>query len=144
MTMKRYHLQDSDFTNLYERYCQVSKSTQEHVVIDVLIQENDTSSSESSYPGIKTVKVFVQRPGQGADLMYLIHVVRVDSDNGSSGAVISGEGENNLFHITTTDKSAQVKVVDSKGMIENDFVTNIKPKFDSDNKELIIIHVEEL
>ena len=41
-------------------------------------------------------------------------------------------------------KSAQVKVVDQQGNIENDFVTGIAPRFDEESGELTIIHVNEV
>ena len=48
------------------------------------------------------------------------------------------------FHMTTTKKSAQIKTIDDQGQLENDFVTNVAPKFDRDSGELTIIHVEQL
>lgn len=132
---------DNDITNLSECYMRVHQPAE--MVKDLYIPVCE-SNDRVSFPGIRTVKVFIQKPGRGADLTYMINVKRVDSDNGSNGVIISGEDGDNMYHVTTTQDGAQVKVIDSKGMIENDFVTRVKPKFDSASKELIIIQVEEL
>ncbi len=143
--MKRFGMYNDDFNGLFECYAKVSPGL---VVERTLPSETrrtvDLSTKSSSYADIKQVKVFIQRHGRGADLAHVIKTKTVDSDDGDGGVILSGiEGEKN-FNITTNKKSAQVKMIDSQGNIENDFVTNIAPRFDDNNKELTIIHVEEL
>lgn len=143
--MKRFGRYNNDFNNLFECYAKVSPGL---VVERSLPSETrkpvDISSRTLSFPDVKKIKVFIQRHGRGADLAHVIKTNNVDSDDGDGGVIISGtEGERN-FNVVTSKSSAQVKVVDRQGNIENDFVTNIAPRFDSERGELTIIHVEEL
>ena len=68
----------------------------------------------------------------------------VDSDDGDGGAILTGSEDDKTFNIVTNKKSAQVKMIDQQGNVENDFVTNISPRFDGSTGELTIIQVEEL
>ena len=140
--MKRYGMYDNDFDGLFERYCDVNKNLKESRYRSLIIQEAKYGST--SYPDLSSVKVFIQRPGRGADLTHHIDVSAINSDDGDMNTMLSGSEGERTFNVTTTKDSAQIKTVDKAGNIENEFVTRIKPRFDSDKKELIIIHVEEL
>lgn len=140
--MKRFGMYDDDFNNLFERYCDVNQNLRENRFMSAIIQEAVYGST--SYPDLSNVKVFVQRPGRGADLVHQIDVKSINSDDGDMNTMLTGTEGDKTFNITTTPDSAQIKTVDQTGNVENDFVTRIKPRFDSDKKELIIIHVEEL
>lgn len=97
-----------------------------------------------SFPGAKYCKIFIQQPGRGADLRHLGTVTRVESDDGEGNTVISASEQDTELNIITTETGAQVRLVDSTGNIENEFVTNIAPKFDNSTKEITIIHIEQL
>lgn len=141
--MKRFGMYNNDFNNLFECYAKVNKQ----LVVESLPSETrkaTTISTGDSYPGLKQIKIFIQKPGRGADLTNIINVKSIDSDNGNGGAIISGDENDRTFHLVTTDKNAQVKTIDQQGTLENDFVTNVAPKFDQSKGELSIIHVEHL
>lgn len=144
--MKRFGMYDNDYNNLFECYNQVAGVINEAPIrqLPSETREQSTSNKGDSFPGIKQIKVFVQKPGRGADLMNMINVSSVDSDDHEGGAIISGNENDRNFHVSTTKKSAQIKTIDRLGNIENDFVTNIEPRFDPKSGELTIIHVEEL
>lgn len=144
--MKRFGTYESDFANLFECYAQVNKSV---VVERDLPSVNrsiniPTTSKEPSFKGLKFIKIFLQRVGQGADLIHLVKLKSIDSDDGEGSTIITGSEGDDTIQIVVNKSSAQVKVVDSQGNIENDFVTNIAPRFDSENGELTIIHVNEV
>ena len=144
--MKRFGMYDNDFNNLFECYTKVTGVINEAPIRQLPSETRDTNTSSKgdSFPGLKQIKVFVQKPGRGADLMNMISVSSVDSDDRDGGAVISGNEHDRNFHVSTTKKSAQIKTIDRMGNVENDFVTNIEPRFDPNTGELTIIHVEEL
>lgn len=142
--MKRFGRYDNDFNNLFECYSKVNKSFVIERQLPSETRQPITTLTGDSYPGIKHVKIFIQRPGRGADLAHLVKINSIDSDNGESGAILSGIEGDKTFHMSTTDTNAQVKVVDSQGNLENDFVTTVAPKYDSGTGELSIIHVETL
>lgn len=144
--MKRFGTYESDFANLFECYAQVNKS---------VVMERDlpsisrginipTSKNGSSFKGLKFVKIFIQQTGQGADLIHLAKLKSIDSDDGEGSVIITTiEGDDTIQIVINKDNS-QVKVVDSQGNVENDFVTSIAPRFDEDSGELTIIHVNEV
>ena len=142
--MKRFGRYDNDFNNLFECYSKVNKSFVIERQLPSETRQPITTLTGDSYPGIKHVKIFIQRPGRGADLAHLVKINSIDSDNGESGAILSGIEGDKTFHMSTTDTNAQVKVVDSQGNLENDFVTTVAPKYASGTGELSIIHVETL
>lgn len=142
--MKRFGTYDNDFNNLFECYNKVNKNIVVERSLPSETRQPITTLTGDSFPGIKHVKIFIQRPGRGADLAHLVNINSIDSDNGESGAILSGTEGEKSFHMSTTDTNAQVKVVDSQGNLENDFVTTIAPKYDSKSGELTIIHVETL
>jgi hypothetical protein len=96
----------------------------------------------TSYPDLKIVKIFTQKPGRGADLTNAVNVKSVDSDDHDGGVIVTGVEGDKIFNIITTKKTAQIKMIDELGNIEDEFVTNVAPRFS--NNELIIINVEEL
>lgn len=137
--MKRFGRYNNDFMGLYESYSKVQSL--EPGVVDLPV----TFVNEgNSFPEAETAKVFIQRPAGGADLKYFVDIVGVDSDDGDSGTVISGRDGEKQINIITTKRSVQVRVIDSAGMIEDDFVSSIPPKYDVNNKELTIIQVEQV
>jgi hypothetical protein len=144
--MKRFGKYEDDFANLFECYAQVNKS---------IVVERDlpsisrgvnipTTSKSPSFSGLKFIKIFLQRTGQGADLIHLAKLKSIDSDDGEGSTIITGVEDDDTIQIVVSKKNAQVKVVDSEGNIENDFVTGIAPRFDSESGELTIIHVNEV
>jgi len=141
--MKRFGRYDNDFNGLFECYRQVNSLVVERELPSATRQPTSITTGDS-FPGIKTIKVFVQRPGRGADLTNIIDVNRLGSDNGDNGTVISGTEGDKIFNVTTTSKGSQIKTYDNENNLENDFVTNIAPRYDSEARELVIIHVEEL
>jgi hypothetical protein len=141
--MKRFGRYDNDFNGLFECYRQVNSLVVERELPSATRQPTSITTGDS-FPGIKTIKVFVQRPGRGADLTNIIDVNRLGSDNGDNGTVISGTEGDKVFDVITTSKGAQIKTYDNENNLENDFVTNIAPRYDSEARELVIIHVEEL
>lgn len=141
--MKRFGMYNNDFNNLFECYAKVNKE----LVVEGLPSETRkpvTISTGDSFPGLKNVKIFIQKPGRGADLSNIINVKSIDSDNGDGGAIISGTEHDKMFHLVTTDKNAQVKTIDKQGALENDFVTTVAPRYDENKGELTIIHIEHL
>jgi len=144
--MKRFGTYESDFANLFECYAQVNKS----VVIERDLPSVSrsinipTNKKGSSFKGLKFVKIFLQRTGQGADLIHLAKLKSIDSDDGQGSTIITASENDDTIQIVINKKSAQVKVVDQQGNIENDFVTGIAPRFDEESGELTIIHVNEV
>lgn len=137
--MKRFGRYNNDFMGLYESYTKVH--SHDTAVVDLPV----TYVNEGiSFPEIETAKVFIQRPAGGADLKYFVDITAVDSDDGDSGTVISGRDGEKQVNIITTKRSVQVRVIDSAGMVEDDFVSSIPPKFDVNNKELTIIQIEQV
>tara|TARA_B100002019_G_scaffold263569_1_gene251727 strand:- start:1592 stop:2020 length:429 start_codon:yes stop_codon:yes gene_type:complete len=142
--MKRFGRYDNDFNALFECYNLVNPDVVVERELPSVSRQKNTTSSGESFPGLKKIKIFVQKPGRGADLMHMIDLKTIDSDDSDGGTVISGKESDKNFHMITTKKSAQIKTVDDQGQLENDFVTNIAPKFDRTSGELTIIHVEHL
>lgn len=144
--MKRFGTYESDFANLFECYAQVNKSiVVERDLPSVSRNVNiPTNSKEPSFRGLKFIKIFLQRAGQGADLIHLAKLKSIDSDDGEGSTIITGTENDDTIQIIVNKKSAQVKVVDSQGNIENDFVTSIAPRFDNESGELTIIQVNEV
>lgn len=144
--MKRFGTYESDFANLFECYAQVNKSiVVERDLPSVSRSVNiPTNSKEPSFRGLKFIKIFLQRAGQGADLIHLAKLKSIDSDDGEGSTIITGTENDDTIQIVVNKKSAQVKVVDSQGNIENDFVTSIAPGFDNESGELTIIQVNEV
>lgn len=144
--MKRFGTYESDFANLFECYAQVNKN----VVVERELPSVSrgvnipTTSPGPSFKGLKYIKIFLQRNGQGADLIHLAKLKTIDSDDGEGSTVITATEDEDTIQIVSSKKSTQVKVVDSQGNIENDFVTRVAPKFDDESGELTIIHVNKV
>lgn len=139
--MKRFGKYDSQYTGLFDAYATVNPTIREVVHIERTYNE---AAKNPSFPGIKFVKIFLQKAGRGADLIHLGKVVSVDSDDGQGNTIISATDDMKNLHITLAGKTAQVKIVDPKGFLENEFVTTTPVRFDGDKKELTIINIEEL
>jgi len=143
--MKRFGRYDSDYNNLFECYSKVQPGLIREVSLPSMTRQKITKSHGNSYPELETVKIFIQQPGRGADLRHQVSNCEVMSDDGDGGVVLTGEDGRDTIHAVLTKRDAQIKVIDSNdGHVENEFITTIQPKFDSDQKELRIIHVEEL
>jgi hypothetical protein len=141
--MKRFGRYDNDFSNLFECYNQVTGVVSEKQLPSQTRNIN-LSSKDRSFPGLERIKVFVQKHGRGADLMHMINVTSVGSDDGDGGTILTGQENDKTFHMSTTKDNAHLKIVDAQGNVENDFVTNVKPRYDTSTNELTIIHVENL
>lgn len=143
--MKRFGRYDNDFNNLFECYSQVQPELVQEISLPSLSRSKQTKSTQPSYPGLNTIKIFVQQPGRGADLRHMASDCDVMSDDGDGGVILSGKSDQDSIHATITKNDAQIKIVDPvDGHVENEFVTKIKPRYDSAQNELSIIHVEEL
>ena len=144
MIMKRFGMYNEDFNNLFECYSRVSPGLVAERALPSQTRQPISLGSGDSFPQLKRIKIFIQRPGRGADLAHTIEIKSIDSDNHDGGVVITGTEHDKLFNVITTKTNAQVRVIDSQGNVENDFVTSVKPKYDTNTKELSIIHVEAL
>ena len=142
--MKRFGKYDGDFAALFECYGKVNSDVVTERELPSMMRRSVSTTGGESFPGLKRIKVFIQKPGRGADLMHLIKLNSIDSDDSTGGTILSGSESDKNFHMTTTKKSAQIKTIDDQGQLEDDFVTNVAPKFDRDSGELTIIHVEQL
>lgn len=140
--MKRFGMYNDDFTNLFECYAKVGT-----VVERKLPSMSRTAMSVSTTPSFdnaRAVKIFIQRPGQGADLAHLAKIVSVDSDDGKGGVILTCKEGDKTIQLSTTPDNAQVKVVSSSGEIENHFITTLPVRFDAESGELTVIQVEEV
>ena len=143
--MKRFGKYESDFVNLFECYAQINKSmVVEKDLPSVSRSVTIPTSKNPSFRGLKYIKIFLQRTGQGADLIHLAKLKSIDSDDGEGSTIISAKENSDTIQIVVSKNNAQVKVVDAQGNIENDFVTSIAPRFDEESGELTIIHVNEV
>lgn len=137
--MKRFGMIDSDFSCLSECYQRVYKP-----VVAPNFNLPVVESAGITYPGLERVKIFIQKPGLGADLRHFVKVNNVQSDDGQGGLVLTGVDGDHIFNIIIANNQAQVRMIDDRGEEVNNFITTISPKFDSKQKELIIIQKEEL
>ena len=142
--MKRFGMYNEDFNNLFDCYARVSPGLVVERQLPSETRKPVSIGGGDSFPRVNKVKIFIQRPGRGADLAHVIDIKSVDSDNHDGGVMITGTEGDRLFNINTTKVNAQVRVIDSQGNIENEFVTNVQPKYDSNTRELSVIHVEAL
>jgi hypothetical protein len=139
--MKRFGKYDSQYIGLFDAYKAVNPAFRAPVYVENIYTE---SSKVPTFPGIKFIKIFLQKAGRGADLIHLGKVIAVDSDDGQGNTIMTAEDSTKMLHITLTGKASQVKVVDDQGRLENEFVTATPIRFDVDKKELTIINIEEL
>jgi hypothetical protein len=139
--MKRFGKYDSQYTGLFDAYTAVNPTFCEPIQPKRLFTE---SSKTLTFPGIKFVKIFLQKAGRGADLIHLGKVIAIDSDDGEGNTIMSAVDDEKNIHITLAGKATQVKIIDDRGQLENEFVTTTPARFDLDKKELTIINIEEL
>ena len=98
--------------------------------------------SEAIEHDIKTVKIFTQQPGRGADLTFFGKNVSVLSDDGDRGMVLNAVAGDRTIQVVTTKDSAQCKIVGQDGLVVDEFVTKIAPRYG--DSELVIININEL
>lgn len=91
---------------------------------------------------IKSVKIFTQQPGRGADLTFHGRNVTVLSDDGDNGIILNAVDNDRVIQIVTTKDSAQVKILGNDGLVIDEFVTNIAPRYG--DGEVTIININEL
>lgn len=144
--MKRFGMYNNDFNNLFECYSQVNTMIVERELPSVTRVPVTTNSGERSFPGLKYVKIFTQKPSRGADMTSLSSVSAIESDDGKGGVIITSKDGDKTVNviISTADKSCHVKISGQSGEIEDEFITTIPVKFDSENKELSIINIQEI
>jgi hypothetical protein len=144
--MKRFGMYNDDFKNMFECYSRVSPEIVAERTLPSMNRKTPPAINPvgHSFPGAKYCKIFIQQPGRGADLRHLGKVNRVESDDGEGNTVISSSEQNITLNVVTTETGAQVRIIDSTGRVENEFVTNIAPRFDNSTKEITIIHIEQL
>lgn len=95
-----------DFANLFECYAQVNKSiVVERDLPSVSRSVNiPTNSKEPSFRGLKFIKIFLQRAGQGADLIHLAKLKSIDSDDGEGSTIITGTENDDTIQIIVNKK----------------------------------------
>ena len=143
--MKRFGMYDNDFNSLFECYSKVRPGIIDERTLPSETRDSNVNKTGKSFPGLKSLKIFIQQPGRGADLRHLLSNLNLMSDDGDGGVVLSGDDGSGRIHASITKRDAQVKIIDpTDGRIENEFITRIQPKFDPERRELSIIHVEEL
>jgi len=130
--MKRYFLYEQEQQSLMDVYESVYRPrTSSLPIVSEAIEHN-----------IRTVKIFTQQPGRGADLTFFGKNVSVLSDDGDNGMVLNAEDGDRTIQIVTTKTSAQVKVVGQDGLVVDEFVTKIAPRYG--DGELTVININEL
>lgn len=140
--MKRFGMYNDDFNNLFECYSQVNGEDTTNLIMTRPVE--GIISEKLTYPGAKFVKVFTQKPGRGADLSTLGNIKSIDSDDGQGGVIISAVDGDKGVDVVMADDQCHVKIFDSKGAVEDQFITNIPVRFDEDQKEITIINIQEL
>ena len=140
--MKRFGMYNDDFSNLFECYSQVNGDTTPELVVPR--PTVGIISEKLTYPGARFVKVFTQKPGRGADLSTLGNIKSIDSDDGQGGVIISAMDGEKGVDVVMADDQCHVKIIDSKGAVEDQFITNIPVRFDKEQKEITIINIQEL
>lgn len=143
--MKRFGMYNNDYNNLFECYNKVCGEVITEFQLPSETREKNTRQvTGNSFPDLKKIKIFHQKFGRGADLVHQVDLKRIDSDDGAGGVILTGSENDKLFNIVTNKKTAQVKLIDRTGQEENNFVTNVEPRFDPETKELSIIQIDEL
>lgn len=130
--MKRYFFYEQEQQSLMDVYESVYKPRVH--TLPVLTEAIDHN--------IKSVKIFTQQPGRGADLTFYGKNVSVLSDDGDNGMILNAIDNERVIQITTTKDNAQVKVIGKDGLVIDEFVTNIAPRYG--DSELTIININEL
>ena len=70
--MKRFGKYDGDFAALFECYGKVNSDVVTERELPSMMRRSVSTTGGESFPGLKRIKVFIQKPGRGADLMHLI------------------------------------------------------------------------
>lgn len=140
--MKRFGMYNDDFTNLFECYSKVGTIMERE--LPSVKRKAMSVSSTPSFDNASVVKIFIQKPGRGADLAHLAKIVSVDSDDGEGGVILTCKEGDKTIQLSTTPENAQVKIVSQSGDIEDNFITTLPVRFDSDSGELTVIQVEEV
>ena len=143
--MKRFGMYNNDFNNLFECYNKVCGDViTEFKLPSEIRNSNKKQITGNSFPELQKIKIFHQKFGRGADLIHQVDIKRIDSDDGDGGVILTGSEDDKIFNIITNKKTAQVRLIDKTGQEENNFVTNVEPRFDPESKELSIIQIDEL
>ena len=140
--MKRFGMYNDDFTNLFECYSRVGTVVERE--LPSVERKAVSVSSTPSFENASVVKIFIQKPGQGADLAHHAKIISVDSDDGEGGVILTCKEGDKTIQLSTTPESVQVKIVSQSGDIENNFITTLPVRFDSKLGELTVIQVEEV
>lgn len=130
--MKRYFFYEKEQQSLMDIYESMYKPKVH--ALPVLTEAIDHN--------IKTVKIFTQQPGRGADLTFHGRNITVLSDDGDRGIVMNAVDNEQVVQITTTKDNAQVKIIGRDGLVIDEFVTNVAPRYG--DSELTIININEL
>ena len=131
--MKRYNLYETDHHCLMDIYSNLTTPSR---VGSIFITE-----SAIEHP-VRTVEIFSQKKGRGADQTFKSKECSVLSDDGNLGMVLNAKNDSKKIHVITTKDSADVKVVSPDGLIEDEFITKMAPRI-SDGT-LTIINIEEV
>lgn len=138
--MKRYGKYYEQYNGLFDAYQAVRGGG---TVLESM-QVVTPKKNEQTYPGVKYIKIFTQRVGRGADLTHLGRVENVLSDDGKGSTILTAIDNDKTLHIVATNNNTQVKVMDSSGRIEDEFVTNVPTRYDSEKSAMSIINIQEL
>ena len=130
--MKRYFFYEQEQQSLMDVYDSVYRPRVSSLPV----------ISEAIEHDIKTVKIFTQQPGRGADLTFFGKNVSVLSDDGDRGMVLNAVAGDRTIQVVTTKDSAQCKIVGQDGLVVDEFVTKIAPRYG--DSELVIININEL
>lgn len=144
--MKRFGMYNNDFNNLFECYSQVNSTITERELPSITRIPVNTDSGERSFPGAKFLKIFTQKPGMGADMSVLGKIVSIDSDDGKGGVILTARDGDKTINATISSptKQCHIKIYSPTGDVEDDFVTNVDARFDSEQKDITIINIQEL
>jgi hypothetical protein len=144
--MKRFGMYNNDFNNLFECYSKVNSMIVERELPSITRVPVNTNSGESSFPGARFLKIFTQKPGMGADMTMLGKISSVDSDDGEGSVILTARDGDKTINATISSPSKQchIKVLSDTGEIEDDFITSIPVRFDSEQKDITIINIQEL
>ena len=142
--MKRFGYYNDDFNNLFECYAKVTPIVERDLPSANMQRIPSLNSSGHSYPEAKFCKVFVQRPGGGADLTYFGKITGIDSDDGQGNTIITAKDGERVLNVITTKSNAQVRVISNTGEVDDEFITSIPARFDPSSKDITIIKIEDL
>lgn len=138
--MKRYGKYYEQYNGLFDAYQAVRG-------VNTIVEDTHVVSPKKnnrSFPGIKFVKIFTQRKGLGADLTHVGKVENVLSDDGVGSTVMTAVDNDKKLQIVATNNNTQVRVVDSSGRVEDEFVTTVPARYDDEKFSMSIINIQEL